>query len=85
MKLSEQLERARIDNLSEWIMDRVKEAKQYESAIEAIRCLIDDSNGVDGLHLNGDLAPWDSLEEGGHFEEWLIEFNKAEELMAKKE
>ena len=84
MKLSEQLERARIDNLSEWIMDRVKEAKQYEAAIEAVREVINYSKSVQGFRIAGTVE-WVDLEKGGAFEEWLIEFNKAEELMAKKE
>lgn len=34
--------------------------------------LINDSGGVYGLHLNGDLASWDELTEGGRYEEWLL-------------
>ena len=34
-------------------------------------CLINDSTGVYGLHLNGDPAEWDDLLTGGRFEEWL--------------
>lgn len=30
--------------------------------------LIDESEGVTGLHLNGDVAPWDELLPGGRFE-----------------
>jgi hypothetical protein len=30
--------------------------------------LMDESTGVAGLHLNGDLAPWDELRLGGRFE-----------------
>lgn len=33
--------------------------------------LMFDSAGVAGLHLNGDVAPWEDLVEGGRFEEWL--------------
>jgi hypothetical protein len=33
--------------------------------------LISDSYGIDGLHLNGDVAPWESLLPGGYFEQWL--------------
>lgn len=39
--------------------------------------LIAESGGVYGLHMNGDPAPWSSLTEGGHFEEWLIELERA--------
>lgn len=34
------------------------------------------SDGVSGLHLNGDLATWDELMEGGRFEEWLLPFTE---------
>lgn len=33
-----------------------------------IQGLISESDGVAGLHLNGDIAPWGELEEGGRFE-----------------
>lgn len=33
-----------------------------------IQALIGESYGVSGLHMNGDIAPWDELESGGRFE-----------------
>ena len=45
--------------------------------INAVADLIDNSTGVDGLHLNGDIAPWDELRTGGMFEEWLVDFDEA--------
>jgi hypothetical protein len=36
-----------------------------------VEALINDSHGVAGLHLNGDLSEWSELELGGQFEEWL--------------
>ena len=45
--------------------------------LEAVESLINESHGVSGLHLNGDLAPWDELRTGGRFEEWLIAFDDA--------
>ena len=33
--------------------------------------LAGNSEGVAGLHQNGDVAPWDSLFAGGSFEAWL--------------
>ena len=45
--------------------------------LEAVASLMDESHGVGGLHLNGDLAPWDELRTGGEFEEWLIAFDNA--------
>lgn len=38
---------------------------------DAVEYLINVSDGVYGLHLNGDPAPWSDLTEGGRFEEWL--------------
>ena len=45
--------------------------------LAAVRNLIDDSRGVTGLHLNGDVAPWDELLAGGQFEDWLFDFSAA--------
>lgn len=36
--------------------------------LDDIEDLIGESEGVFGLHLNGDVAPWIELEEGGRFE-----------------
>jgi hypothetical protein len=49
------------------------------SGIDAVRALINESIGVTGLHLNGEIAFWESLEKEGLFWEWLAEFNAAEE------
>jgi len=40
-------------------------------AIDAVFELMRVSRGVDGLHLNGDIALWTDLLRGGRFEEWL--------------
>lgn len=45
--------------------------------IAAVADLIDNSTGVKGLHLNGDIAPWDELRSGGRFESWLVDFDEA--------
>ena len=45
--------------------------------INAAANLMDNSTGVDGLHLNGDVAPWGELRTGGRFEEWLVAFDEA--------
>ncbi len=45
----------------------------YEAAQDALgdfEALISESEGVYGLHLNGDEADWASLIEGGSYEEW---------------
>ena len=50
---------------------------------KAIDDLIEHSEGVAGLHLNGDLAPWESLIEGGQFEPWLLALSDARDALAK--
>ena len=46
-------------------------------AVRAVQDLIDQSQGVYGLHLNGEGAPWETLRKGGQFEEWLLDFDDA--------
>ena len=62
----------------------IKKIHQLESevftlnaAITSVSNLIANTNGVTGLHANSDVADWDELLEGGHYEEWLIDFSKA--------
>jgi hypothetical protein len=43
---------------------------------DALAQLIEDSEGVAGLHHNGDVAPWESLLEGGEYEAWLRVFDE---------
>lgn len=50
-------------------------------AVGAVSSLIDESHGVSGLHLNGDIAPWSELRAGGRFEEWLVDFDAACQLL----
>lgn len=61
--------------------DRIAELKaenaKLKAGIDAVHALIDESEGVYGLHLNGDGALWGDLLSGGRFEEWLCEFSKA--------
>ena len=45
--------------------------------LEAVASLMDESQGVGGLHMNGDFAPWSELRTGGRFEEWLVAFDDA--------
>jgi hypothetical protein len=44
---------------------------QVNGMKQAIDDLVRDSEGVAGLHQNGDVAPWDELLTGGRFDEWL--------------
>jgi len=46
-----------------------------------LRELMDSSEGVEGLHLNGDVARWNSLTEGGRFEGWLMSLDEAERIL----
>lgn len=48
---------------------------------DSINELIDSSDGVSGLHLNGDVAPWSSLRGDGRFGEWLAALDDAEALL----
>lgn len=57
-----------------WACRRIEE---LEKGIDSVLSLINESYGVDGLHLNGDVAVWDELRTGGRFEEWLIDFDAA--------
>jgi hypothetical protein len=50
----------------------------------AIESLIHESTGVAGLHLNGDLAPWNELRTGGRFEDWLEPLDRALKLCQPK-
>ena len=51
--------------------------EQMEKGLVAVQELIQSSDGVAGLHLNGDVASWNDLLAGGHFEEWLAAFSEA--------
>lgn len=53
------------------------ELEVCRSGLVAVQDLINASTGVMGLHLNGDLASWESLQTGGGFEEWLCLFDAA--------
>lgn len=55
----------------------VEKNGRLDKAIKAVEDLISNSDGVSGLHRNGDIAPWDEIRQGGHLEEWLIDFDTA--------
>jgi len=54
--------------------------KERNEMVEEVRNLINNSHGVDGLHLNGDIADWDWL-----LENWLPLFDKAISTLGEKE
>jgi len=66
------------------LFDEVKKLQAENAIIKkgiaAVRSLINESSGVAGLHANGDVAFWESLERGGRCEEWLEAFNAAEDV-----
>lgn len=62
----------------------------YDEVVNALRALrkdIDDlvnqSQGVAGLHMNGDVAEWDSLLPGGTFGAWLASVEDADAVLAR--
>lgn len=59
------------------------EYEKLRKGLNAVQDLIDSSYGVAGLHLNGEIAPWSDLLEGGIFEAWLAEFDAAMQEVRK--
>jgi hypothetical protein len=51
--------------------------EKYKKGLDAVASPINNSEGVTGLHLNGDIAPWCDLQSGGYFEYWLMDFDDA--------
>ena len=54
-----------------------KERELLNLLLDDLDALIDSSEGVAGLHLNGDIACWESLRQGGRFETWLMRMDEA--------
>ena len=61
-----------------WMVNKLKKG------LLSVLSLIEQSHGVSGLHLNGDDASWESLRSGGYFEEWLMDFDAAIELIKRE-
>ena len=59
------------------IRELKEENEQLKAAIGDVACLMGNSEGVYGLHQNGDHAPWDELRTGGSYEEWLYRVDAA--------
>ena len=53
-----------------------------DGAVSAVDALADESDGVAGLHLNGDMAPWPELRRGGAFS-WLKDVDVCADALAK--
>lgn len=62
-------------NEREWCAAR--EIEELRKGISAALALIEESYGVSGLHLNGDVASWTELRTGGRYEDWLFDFDQA--------
>ena len=68
------------NNLLSLLAPVFEKAGKYEKAakgLKAVEDLMNNSEGVMGLHLNGDIAPWSELRTEGRFEEWLVAFDEA--------
>ena len=74
---------AHIDKLEAEIERLRKDAELMKKGLEAVEELIDQSSGVAGLHLNGDIASWSELRTGGRFEAWLLAFDDGREAAMK--
>lgn len=74
-----------IHQMEDAIERRNEQIECLLKGIHAVTMLIDNSTGVDGLHPNGDSAPWTDLLAGGCYEEWLYEYSQAQALMEKME
>ena len=48
-----------------------------EKGLKAVDALICESQGIYGLHLNGDVSPWGELLPPGRFSEWLDDYAEA--------
>lgn len=60
---------------------RLREA--LAGVLTDIDALVDQSEGVAGLHLNGDVAPWADLLPGGRYETWLATVADARAALAE--
>lgn len=58
------------------LLSRLSQGRKAIEACKSFESLINESQEVYGLHLNGDPAPWEELLEGGRFEDWLIKFSE---------
>jgi len=69
----------------ESLRKQVEELRSHLTAVvEEMNHLMNDSKGVAGLHLNGDIAPWASLLRGGEFDTWLSYLSDAAEYIQSK-
>lgn len=55
--------------------------EKLQRLVEDLDSLIASSDGVAGLHRNGDVAEWCELTSGGQFEKWLSSLDEARDLV----
>lgn len=67
---------ASIKAAQRYVLERDELSATVERLRDSLDELQDNSVGVIGLHMNGDIATWGSLRQGGHFESWLIAFDE---------
>lgn len=77
IRKSADAERAFGNQHAELLTQAADTIEKQAKAIAAVVALIGDSYGVAGLHLNGDVAPWYELREGGRYEGWLADLDAA--------
>lgn len=53
-----------------------KERDEIRKAAESMMMVVNESNGVFGYHLNGDVSEWDELEEVANLQDTLAKLNK---------
>lgn len=70
------------DHIARLTAERDALSTNLDELVAAVNGLIDDSEGVYGLHLNGDPAPWDDLTLGGRYQEWLLPLAAAEHCLS---
>lgn len=49
--------------------------QELEGGLKCVSDLIEESQGIIGLHHNGDIVFWHELRTGGRYEEWLFDFD----------
>ena len=77
---TEQLEDGN-DTLEGLLAERDRLRTGLSALVTSVDSLIMESDGVCGLHLNDDDASWESLTEGGEFEEWLLTLEIARQAL----
>lgn len=65
-----EIERLRLKavELGEQVVQQADEIERLHSLEDELAALIDESHGVAGYHLNGDVAAWEELLPGGRYE-----------------